>query len=55
MRNKERERMAEAEGEAGSPLSKEPDVGLDPRTPGPQPEPKADTQPTEPHRHPRVF
>ena len=24
----------EAEGEAGSPLSREPDMGLDPRTPG---------------------
>ena len=24
---------AEEEGEAGSPLSREPDVGLDPRTP----------------------
>jgi len=30
------------EGEAGSPRSREPDVGLDPRTPGPRPEPKAD-------------
>ena len=25
---------AEGEGEAGSPLSREPDAGLDPRTPG---------------------
>jgi len=25
---------AEGEGEAGSPLSREPDTGLDPRTPG---------------------
>ena len=24
---------------------REPDVGLDPRTPGPRPEPKSDTQP----------
>ena len=31
-----------AEGEAGS--SQEPDVGLDSRTPGSRPEPKADTQ-----------
>ena len=26
--------LAEGEGEAGSPLSREPDVGLDPRTLG---------------------
>ena len=39
MRDSERE----AEAEAGSPW--EPDVGLDPRTPGSQPEPKADAQP----------
>jgi len=41
----ERERAqagGEAEGEAGSLLSKEPDVGLDPRTLGSRPEPKAD-------------
>jgi len=31
----------EGKGEAGSLLSQEPDVGLDPRTPGPWPEPKA--------------
>ena len=30
------------EGEAGSPQSKEPNVGLDPRTLGPLPRPKAD-------------
>ena len=30
---------------------RELDVGLDPRTPGSQPEPKADAQPTEPLRH----
>jgi len=35
-----------AEGEAGSPPSKEPD----PRTPEPRPEPQADAQPTEPPR-----
>jgi len=29
------ERQAEGEGEAGSPLSREPDAGLDPRTLGP--------------------
>ena len=35
--------VAEAEGEAGSPLSREPEVGLDPRALGSLPEPKADT------------
>jgi len=45
-------RAAGAEGEAGSLLSKEPDAGLDPRTPGPRPEPKAAAQPTEPPRRP---
>ena len=30
--HKEREQQAEGEGEAGSPLSREPDVGLNPRT-----------------------
>ena len=34
--------MAEGEGEAGSPLSSESDVGLDPRTPGSLSELKAD-------------
>ena len=38
-----RDREAEAEGEAGSPHSRGPDVELDPRTPGSQPELKADT------------
>jgi len=38
MRDKERE----AEGEAGSPRSREPVVRLDPRTLGSSPEPKAD-------------
>ena len=33
---------AEGEEEADSPLSGEPEVGLHPRTPGPQPESKAD-------------
>ena len=41
-RHKQGEQQAEAEGEADSPLSWEPDVGLDPRTPGSWPEPKAD-------------
>ena len=35
-------RAAEAEGEAGSPLIREPDVGLDPRILGSWPELKAD-------------
>jgi len=43
---------AEGEGKAGSPLHREPDVGLDPKTPGPRPEPKADAQPTKPPRCP---
>jgi len=34
-------RGGESEGEADSPLSREPDVGLDPGTPGSWPEPKA--------------
>ena len=38
------------EGEAGSPLSREHDTGLDPRTLGSGPEPKADAQPAEPPR-----
>ena len=33
-----------AEGEAGSP-GREPNEGLDPRTPGSCPEPRAETQP----------
>ena len=32
--HKQGERQAEREGEAGSPLSREPNVGLDPRTLG---------------------
>ena len=41
MRDRERAET-QAEGEAGS--MQEPDVGLDPRTPGSQPELKADSQ-----------
>ena len=48
MRNTERKTETQAEGEAGS--HREPDVGLDPRTPGSQPELKADAQPlSHPH------
>ena len=32
--HKQAERQAKGEGEEGSPLSREPDVGLDPRTLG---------------------
>ena len=43
---------AEGEGKADSPLSREPDAGLNPRTPGSRPEPNADTSLTGPPRHP---
>ena len=45
-REREREREAEtqAEGEAGS-MHREPDVGLDPWSPGPCPGPKAGAKP----------
>ena len=39
---------AEGEREADFPLSREPNVGLDPRTQRPRPELKADAFPTEP-------
>ena len=41
---RDRERGRDTEGEAGS-LCREPDVGLDPRTPGSCPRPKAGTKP----------
>ena len=44
---------AEGEGEADSLLSRNPDMGLDPRTLGPRPELKADTLLTEPPRCPQ--
>ena len=44
MRDTEREAETQAEVEAGSPLSREPNAGLDPRPPGSRPEPKADAQ-----------
>ena len=43
---------AEGEGEANTWMSREPDVGLDPRTPGSHPELKADAQPLS---HPGVL
>ena len=52
---KEREREnnhSEAQGEADSPLSREPDSGLNPRTLRSQPEWKADAQLDEPPRCP---
>ena len=42
-REHKQEQQAEGEEEAGSPLSREPDVGIDPRTLGSPPELKADT------------
>ena len=44
--------VAEGEEEVGFSLSREPNVGLDPRILGSQPEPKADTKPIEPPRCP---
>ena len=51
-REREREREAEtqAEGEAGS-MHREPDVGLDPGSPGSRPGPKAGAKPL---RHPGI-
>ena len=43
---------AEGEGGADSPLNREPNVGLDPGTPGSQLEPKENTESTEPPKHP---
>jgi len=43
-RGKAQAGRAAGEGEAGSPLSKEPGVGLNPRTLGSRPKPKADAQ-----------
>ena len=42
---------AEGEGEADSPLSREPDAGLNPRTLRSGPELKADASPTEQPRY----
>ena len=43
-REREREAETQAEGEAGS-MHREPDVGLDPRSPGSRPGPKAGAKP----------
>jgi len=48
------QRDEQTEGKAGSPLSKEPDAGLNPRTLGSNPELKAGCLMTEPPRHPVV-
>ena len=39
-------------GRSSHPPSREPDVGLDPRTPGSSPEPKANASPMEPPQNP---
>ena len=49
MRDNERETETQAEGEAGSMLHREPDVGLDPGSPGLRLGPKAGAKPL---RHP---
>ena len=49
-RHKERGRDTHRQREKQAPY-REPDVGLDPRTPGSHPEPKADAQPPS---HPGV-
>ena len=41
---RERERQRQRQREKQAPC-RDPDVGLDPRTPGSRPEPKADAQP----------
>ena len=50
MRDTQRERQRHRQREKQAPC-REPDVGLDPRTPGSRPEPKADAQPLS---HPGV-
>ena len=56
VREREREHKpwggAQGEGEADSPLSREPDLGLNTKTLGSWPEPKADAQPKA-TQHPR--
>ena len=45
MRDIQREAETQAEEKEKQPPRREPDAGLDPRTPGSRPEPKADAQP----------
>ena len=45
----------EGEGEAGSLLSREPNAGLYPRTPGSRPEPEADAATEPPTQVPLIF
>ena len=47
---RERDAETQAEGEAGS-MHQEPDVGIDPRSPGSRPGPKAGAKPL---RHPGI-
>ena len=51
---RERERQRHRQREKQAPC-REPDVGLDPRTPGSRPEPKADTQPPSHPGAPRTW
>ena len=52
---KDREKEAETQAEEKQAPCREPDVGLDPRTPGSQPEPKASAQPLSPPGAPQCF
>ena len=54
MRDTHRERQRHSQREKQAPC-RESDMGLDPRTPGLQPEPKADTQPLGHPGGPKVF
>ena len=51
----QREREAETQAEGEQALCKEPDVELDPKTPGSPPEPKADAQPLSHSGVPELF
>ena len=51
MRDTETEREAEAQAEAEAGSMQGPDVGLDPKTPGLRPRPKAVTKPLS---HPEI-
>ena len=54
MRDTERERPRHRQREKQAPCE-EPDVGLDPRTPGSQPEPEADARLLSPPGAPRPY